>query len=134
MAKCIYPNCKMYLFKIENVFVQILKCICLNGKISQRRQLPTKLSKHTIMTTNTILSDSFQNFFSNKKQHHCEQNVLNWLKKMKKDSCWLTCAKFLRCRQCTTLHILITVNMFYFFAFREAFWQHKIDKKDLLNV
>ena len=30
IAKCICPNCKMYLPKLLTVFVQIAKCICLN--------------------------------------------------------------------------------------------------------
>ena len=30
IAKCICLNCKMYLFKLQNVFVQIAKCICSN--------------------------------------------------------------------------------------------------------
>ena len=30
IAKCICPNCKIYLSKILNVFVQIAKCICPN--------------------------------------------------------------------------------------------------------
>ena len=33
IAKCICPNCKMYLSKFLNVFVQIAKCICPNSKL-----------------------------------------------------------------------------------------------------
>ena len=33
MAKCICPNCKMYLYKWQNVFVQIARCIWTNGKM-----------------------------------------------------------------------------------------------------
>ena len=33
IAKCICLNCKMYLFKLQNVFVQIAKCICSNCKV-----------------------------------------------------------------------------------------------------
>ena len=32
IAKCICPKCKMYLSKLQNVFVQIAKCICPNWK------------------------------------------------------------------------------------------------------
>ena len=31
-SKCISANCKMYLYKWPNVFVQIARCICTNGK------------------------------------------------------------------------------------------------------
>ena len=31
--QCICSNCKMYLFKLQNVFVQIAKCICLDCKV-----------------------------------------------------------------------------------------------------
>ena len=31
--KCICPNYKIYLSKLQNIFVQIAKCICLNCKI-----------------------------------------------------------------------------------------------------
>ena len=30
IAKYICPNCKMYLSKLKNMFLQIAKCICLN--------------------------------------------------------------------------------------------------------
>ena len=30
VAKCICANCKMYLCKLQNVFVRIAKCICAN--------------------------------------------------------------------------------------------------------
>ena len=33
IAKCICLNCKMYLFKLQNVFVQIAKCICPSIRI-----------------------------------------------------------------------------------------------------
>ena len=33
IAKCSCPNCKMYLSKLQNVFVQIAKCICPNWKM-----------------------------------------------------------------------------------------------------
>ena len=32
-SKCISANCKMYLYKWPNVFVQIARCICTNGKM-----------------------------------------------------------------------------------------------------
>jgi len=32
ISKSICQNCKMYLFKFQNVFVQIAKCICSNFK------------------------------------------------------------------------------------------------------
>ena len=28
ILKCICPNCKMYLSKLQNIFVKVLKCIC----------------------------------------------------------------------------------------------------------
>ena len=39
-AICICPNCKMYLSKFLNVFVQTVKCICQNSQINL-----SKLSK-----------------------------------------------------------------------------------------
>ena len=36
VAKYICSNCKLYLSKLLNVFVQMLKCICPNGKIVGR--------------------------------------------------------------------------------------------------
>ena len=33
IAKCICPNFKMYLSKLQIVFVQIAKCICPNCKM-----------------------------------------------------------------------------------------------------
>ena len=33
-AKCICPNCKMYLSKLQNVFVKIAKWICMNCGLS----------------------------------------------------------------------------------------------------
>ena len=36
LAKYICSNCKLYLSKLRNVFVKMLKCICSNGKIVGR--------------------------------------------------------------------------------------------------
>ena len=33
LPRCISPNCKMYFYKLQNVFVKIIKCICPNYKM-----------------------------------------------------------------------------------------------------
>ena len=88
ITKCICSNYKMYLPKLQNVFVQIItKCICSNYKIylSKLQNVFIKIDKYICQNRNSILittgSTDWQWMFWWTMDLHKHPNVFVWTSK-----------------------------------------------------